>query len=302
MSLPRCLFAALIAAATAVTAAAPGQQQLPDFYSLVDAGAVNAPSCPCVSEPFTLPSFRALTGYHVGPAAQPAPAVKPEPPADLPLAFLLGYRYREGIGVTPNDQAAAYWFYKDAEAGNNVGQVALGMLYAAGRGVPQDWMAAVYWWRRAEPTHPLASRLLGDAHICGFGVTADNERALGYYTSALKRGDVSSAFKVGQMYANACAGPDDEEAVKAYRLASDEGYPEAQIALSGLILAGRGVPQDPHEAYHWARLAERRSTGAMQTRARTAVEAAAGHMTSAAIAAADALVDQMIVKSANAGR
>jgi TPR repeat protein len=281
----------------AVPAAAPGPQ-LPDFYTLVDAGAVRAPACPCIAEPFRIPSFRAIDGYHVGPAAPPAPSARPEPPADIPAPFLLAYRYRDGIGVEPNDQAAAYWFYKDAADGGNVGMVALGMLYAAGRGVPQDWIAAVYWWQRAAPTHPLAARLIGDAYLCGYGVAASNELALAAYKHALKGGDVSAAIQLGHMYANSCAPPDDEEAVKSYRHAADEGYPEAQVALSALILVGRGAPPDPHEAYYWARLAERRSDGAMQKRASAAVAAAARRMTSDAIAAADRLVDQMIAAGA----
>ena len=56
------------------------------------------------------------------------------------------------------------------------------------------------------------------------------------------------------MYASGCtAPPADDAAYDAYNRAADEGYPEAQIALSKLYLDRSGVPVVAYQAYFWAR-------------------------------------------------
>ena len=68
-----------------------------------------------------------------------------------------------------------------------------------------------------------------------------------------------SSIQLGHLYASGCtAPPADDAAFKAYQRAADEGYPEAQIALSKLYLEGHGVTAAPYESYFWARLAELR--------------------------------------------
>ena len=77
--------------------------------------------------------------------------------------MFLAYRYRRGKGVEQNDTAAAFWFHQSAADGNNVAMIALGLIYAWGRGVPQDPPGAVRWWQKAQPTTPVASRRLRPA-------------------------------------------------------------------------------------------------------------------------------------------
>ena len=211
-------------------------------------------------------------------------------------AMLLGYRYRRGHGVPASDGAAAYWFHQAATRDNNVAMVALGLLFAAGRGVPQDPAAAVSWWRKAQPTTPLASRLLGDAYACGIGLPQDAALAVREYEKSAERGDLTASIQLGHMHADGCAMADDEAAVKAFRRAADAGYPEAQIALSEMLRQGRGEGPNPDEAYLWARLAERRlKSGSLRARAAAAATAAAALMMSQAISAAERMIDQMIL-------
>ncbi len=346
------MLAALTAAAIAAGSSIASAQFLVDFHTLVDAGPITAPACPCISAPFTLPSYRPVTlqvseleraryiaertriggdvekglagedassmsvAAHLSdhPLFAPADAATEEMTVRwLHLAaqqgssgafYLLGYRYRQGLGVARNDAAAAYWFYRDAASGHNVGMVALGLLYAAGRGVPQDWSAAVYWWRKAEPSHSLATRFLGDAYVCGLGVRADNARALSAYRRAAEKGEATASIQLGHMYANGCAPQvDDEAAAKAYMNAAAEGYPEAEVAISELMLAGRGgSASGPVAAYHWARLAERRQPYGEWSRRAAAAATAAGRLLSAPERAAeDRMIDDMIA-AANRSR
>jgi hypothetical protein len=105
------------------------------------------------------------------------------------------------------------------------------------------------------------------------------------------------------MYAHGCAPPDDKAAVAAYRRAADEGYPEAQLELSELLRLGRGVDQpDPHSAYFWARIAERRlQAGTLKTRATECVKKAAALLSPEEIAGEEAVVDSMIAASKPTG-
>ena len=58
------------------------------------------------------------------------------------------------------------------------------------------------------------------------------------------------------MYANGEGVPqDDQEAVRWYRLAADQGLAQAQYNLGVMYANGEGVPQDDQEAVRWYRLA-----------------------------------------------
>jgi uncharacterized protein len=186
-----------------------------------------------------------------------------------PNAFAaIGHRYARGLGVDQNDRAAVYWFYMGAARGDTAAMSALGGLYAAGRGVPEDWATAVAWWKKAANW-----RFVGDAYACGLGVEQDNEQA----AAAYRKGDVISSIQLGHMYAGGCTvPPSGDAAAKAYQRAADDGYPEAQIALSRIYLDGQGVEISPYQAYFWARLAELRlPAGEFQSLAHHRAELAA---------------------------
>ena len=75
----------------------------------------------------------------------------------------------------------------------------------------------------------------------------------------------------------------------------DEGYPEAQIALSKLYLEGHSVTAAPYEAYFWARLAELRlPAGELQSLARSRANLAAKFFSAVEIGDADEFVKNVI--------
>lgn len=219
-----------------------------------------------------------------------------------PDAFrLLGYRYQRGEGIPQSDRAAAFFFHQGALRRDAISMVALGLRYATGRGVPQDFGAAVHWWRRAD--HMLASRFLGDAYACGLGVDQNPDAAVRAYSKAADAGDPARSIQLGRLYLGGCVAPNpsrapathDQIAFKALYRAASDGFPDAQIMLSDLLLEGRGADMNPQEAYYWARLAERRlESGDLQARAR-AVAAAARLMSPEERAAAEEVVTAMIM-------
>jgi TPR repeat protein len=209
-----------------------------------------------------------------------------------PNAFAaLGHRYLRGLGIEQNDAAAAYWFYAGALSGDRAAMNALGSLYAAGRGITQNWPAAVAWWKKAGNW-----RFVGDAYACGVGVEQDNEHATAAYRQGVENLDMASSIQLGHMYASGCTAPPSHDAAyNAYKRAADEGYPEAQIALSKLFLDGSGTTAVPYQAYFWARLAELRlPAGALRSLARSRAELAARALSTFEISDADRFVKGVI--------
>jgi TPR repeat protein len=208
----------------------------------------------------------------------------------------IGHRYLRGLGVEQDDRAAAYWLSVGAGKGDTTAMIALGGLYAAGRGVPYDWATAVAWWQKARHW-----RFIGDAYACGVGVDRDDERAARAYRTGADAGDAASSIQLAHMYASGCATPPTADtAHKMYKRVADEGYPEAQIGLSRMLLeGGGGGPPSPYEAYFWARLAELRlPAGELQSRARAIGERAARFMSDAEVKDADKFVASVIATGA----
>ena len=203
---------------------------------------------------------------------------------------LLAQRFAHGWGAKRDYAMAAYWFDQGARHDDPISMTAIGFLYAAGRGVEQNWKAAIYWWRRADGRNPLAARFLGDAYACGAGVEEDRKRA----DAAYRHGEDSCNVQRGHLYAR-CAG-DHDGAIEAFRAAANQGFPEAQIELSGLMLERR---QEPLEAYRWARMAEwRLPDGDMKTRAADLAAAAARLVPPIVLTYEDRMVKEIIASAA----
>ena len=105
-----------------------------------------------------------------------------------------------------------------------------------------------------------------------------------------------SSIQLGHLYASGCtAPPSDDAAFKAYQRAADDGYPEAQSALSRMYLEGRGVTAAPYTAYFWARLAELRlPAGELQSQARSRAALAAKFLSAFEISDSDRFVTDVI--------
>jgi uncharacterized protein len=218
--------------------------------------------------------------------------------SDAPLQ--LGHRYHRGLGVPQSDEAAAYWLMTGANAGDRLAMVALGLLHAAGRGVVQDWSLATAWWQRADAASrtPLASRLLGDAYACGLGVAQDHRRAVTSYRAAAAGGETSAYVQLGHLYARQCTPGGDEAAFAAYKRAADVGDVEAQIALSDLLLHGRGVDPDLWGAYFWATMARQRTPpGPLLDQANASAAAAARSLPAFLIEDAERMVKEFMPAS-----
>ena len=57
--------------------------------------------------------------------------------------------YRDGIGVSKNDQEAFKWFSLAAKQNDPEAQYNVGTMYAKGKGVQQNMQEALIWMKRA---------------------------------------------------------------------------------------------------------------------------------------------------------
>lgn len=140
-------------------------------------------------------------------------------------------------------------------------QFRVGMMYFRGKGVPLNYEEAEKWFRlAAEQGDAFAQYKLGDLYEHGVESTSAREESANRFLERLNRftdehGIARPENKLVQMSHNDHGVPQDiKEAMKWYRLAAEQGNPNAQQHLGDMYCSGKGVPQDDEEAAKWYRL------------------------------------------------
>ena len=106
----------------------------------------------------------------------------------------------------------------------------------------------------------------GDKYYYGRGVPQNNEEAVKWYRKAAEQGDAGGQANLGVMYEKGRGVPQsDEEAVKWYRKAAEQGHAVGQKNLGFMYDKGRGVPQNDEEAVKWYRKAAEQGDAGGQT-------------------------------------
>ena len=122
----------------------------------------------------------------------------------------LGEMYRDGRGVTHNDEEAVSWFQRSAEQGDAAGEANLGAMYLKGLGVSQDYGEALKWLKKsADQGNAWGQCALGRMYAEGKGVPQDDVEALKWFRKAAdwyhqnaKQGNAGAQLALGEMYAN----------------------------------------------------------------------------------------------------
>jgi len=143
-----------------------------------------------------------------------------------------------------------------ANKGNAEAQYHVGMMYNNGIGTKRDPKQAFEWFQKATASNdPLGAYKLGCYYDGqGEGVVAnDSNEALKYKLVAAKAGYALAQHDVAGLYSRQ---ENFEEAVKWWKLASDQGYPDALYSLSGSYFQGKGVPKDLSLAYAYFKLSK----------------------------------------------
>lgn len=127
-------------------------------------------------------------------------------------------------------------FTESAEAGLEIAQYNLGVLYYSGRGVTQDYSQAFKWTQMAaEQGHANSQYNLGTLYYNGLGMRSE----------IFKRWPLSLIFRQSDL----------EEAARWYQLAAESDHGDAQYNLASMYEIGEGVELNLTKAYVWARLA-----------------------------------------------
>jgi tetratricopeptide (TPR) repeat protein len=143
-----------------------------------------------------------------------------------------------------------------ANKGDAEAQYHVGMMYNNGIGTQQDLRQEFEWFQKSAASNdPLGAYKLGcyyDGQGAGI-VTADANEALKYKLIAAKAGYALAQHDVANIYRRQ---ENFEEAVKWWKMAGDQGYPEALYSLSGSHFQGKGTPKDLSLAYAYYKLSK----------------------------------------------
>ncbi|MCP5144151.1 MAG: sel1 repeat family protein [Gammaproteobacteria bacterium] len=131
---------------------------------------------------------------------------------------------------------AAKRFIPLAQVGDHRAMMALGAMYAGGRGVEKDFQQALAWFKEAARyNRPDANYRIGLIYEEGLGVRINMREAATQFIEAAKGGWGPAQFKVGELYRD--GGPVSQDPIRAYAwmsLAAANGVEEAPAALATL--------------------------------------------------------------------
>ncbi len=135
--------------------------------------------------------------------------------------------YEDGVAAAQaGDYATALReFTAAAEAGLDLAQYNLAILYFTGQGVPQDHAQALRWTQAAaDQGHVNAQFNLGVLHYTGSGTPVDLQQAFHWYQRAAEAQHAGAQYNLATMYENGEGV--EQELVRAHFWASAAQYNE----------------------------------------------------------------------------
>jgi uncharacterized protein len=153
-----------------------------------------------------------------------------------------------GIGTSRNDALGVECFRHSAALGYGPAQIALAYYYETGTFLAADPGQALDLYRKAaQQGDPLAGWLAGRLYFLGTGGVADRDAAQKWLKLAADQNNAYGAYYLGRLMADR----DYSKAPKLYKIAADQGLPQAQYFYAKTLKDGRGIPQDRFTAYIW---------------------------------------------------
>lgn len=218
-----------------------------------------------VLQPASSPSAPSNAQDKLEPASNTAPAA-----IGAQAQYERGLRFQKGDGVKQDDQAAAAWFLKAAEAGHVKAQLALANAYLDGKGVGQDSNQAVKWFTKAAEQGDVdAQAMLGALYSSGKGVSKNSAEAATWLRRASEQGHTVAQYSLAGILERGELRPNNKpsdadlrEAVRWYREAATrapnvqdpavaEAYVDSCYRLANMYYSGRGIPRDYAESAKW---------------------------------------------------
>ena len=157
-----------------------------------------------------------------------------------------------GVGSSRNDSLGIDYFRRSSDLGYGPAQIALAYYYETGTFLARDPGQALDLYRKAaEQGDPLAGWLAGRLYFLGGTAGRDPDAAQKWLKIAANQNNAFGAYYLGRLMADR----DYTKAPKLYKIAADQGLPQAQYFYAKALRDGRGIPQDRFTAYIWYTIA-----------------------------------------------
>ena len=157
-----------------------------------------------------------------------------------------------GVGPSRNDSLGIDYFRRSAAIGYGPAQIALGYYYETGTFLARDPGQAVDLYRKAaQQGDPLAGWLAGRLYFVGTAGLADHEAARKWLKLSADQNNAYGAYYLGRLMMD----KDYTKAPALFKIAADQGLPQAQYFYAKTLKDGRGIPQDRFTAYVWYTIA-----------------------------------------------
>jgi uncharacterized protein len=157
-----------------------------------------------------------------------------------------------GVGPSRNDSLGVDYFRRSAAIGYGPAQIALGYYYETGTFIERDPGQAVDLYRKAaQQGDPLAGWLAGRLYFIGSTVGRDMDAAQKFLKIAASQNSAYGAYYLGRVMLDR----DYTKAPALFKIAADQGLPQAQYFYAKALKDGRGIPQDRFNAYVWYTIA-----------------------------------------------
>lgn len=172
---------------------------------------------------------------------------------DARSQFNLYYAYRDGDGISRDEDLARKWLVKASEAGLKDADVELANIYIFGGIFSADYgKANLYLQKLAKEGDPWAQFSLALNLEFGRGLEVDEKGAAALYRKSGESGYPAAQFRLGLAYLNARGVPVDYlEAAKWMKMASEADNADAQYSLAWMYADGQGVQKDPQLSAKW---------------------------------------------------
>lgn len=150
--------------------------------------------------------------------------------------YYLSNCYAKGDGTEKNQELAAQWCLKAANAGYADAEYNMGCYYYDGEGVEENKkMAIVFFTRAANKGHRNALYNLGVCYFNGYEVEKNQYKAVECWKQASQKNDPESMNNLGSCYENGTGVQQDQnKAIELYKKAAILGNDKAKGNLSRL--------------------------------------------------------------------
>ena len=169
-----------------------------------------------------------------------------------PAECIIGYYYKNGMGVE-NTAKAFEWWSKAAAQGFAKAEYNVGTCYENGTGVEKNITKAFEWWSKAAAQgFAQAEYNVGVCYENGMGVEKNTAKAFEWYSKAAVQGFALAEYNVGVCYEYGTGVEKNTvEAFEWYSKAAAQGFAQAECAIGYYYENGMGVEKNIAKAFEW---------------------------------------------------